>query len=476
MGIRTAQKTDKRLLELLRKAEKRPSLVDQAMVAAGERLSAALAALWRRIPVPVRAGGGVGAVLALVVAVETRLAVLGAAVGVLTAAAVPVGVWQARRRGFLAFLWRPGRSEGRKHPAATAAVKAWPDLTAQGPLKAMQGSSAEAWAVDDVSWSLRVELAPGRTADEVVALSGPLESALDVRRGSLRVLPDDRARRVTLRVIHKDLLAESQGWHEPAARSVLQPIQLGRFEDGEACELALMPAAGAGRSLSLAGQPGSGKSGLLNLIIASLAGCRDVALAGVDPQGVELAPWEPVFASGMLALDAESAEVVLQRVVRLMEARNNRMRIEHARVWAPSAKDPAVVLVCDEGSAIAQYMDLLEEIASRGRKLAVLVVFATQRPSSASLGDRGKEFLSRCQSRIALRLGDATDVDVSLGRGAAREGWAAHQVLRRRGEFLLKDDDHFSVRVARGPYIGDHEVEAWAKKCEPDRPRLEVTK
>ena len=37
---------------------------------------------------------------------------------------------------------------------------------------------------------------------------------------------------------------------------------------------------------------GSGKSGILNIIIANLAGCRDVELWGIDMKGgMELQPW-----------------------------------------------------------------------------------------------------------------------------------------------------------------------------------------
>lgn len=435
---------------------------------------------WKRLPLPVR-GGIVAGVLVLLTFGEGlgrwRVAI---ALALVTAVGVPVGCAVARHRGlpalppFLGFL-RAQKPRREQTGAAAAVVKLWPELTSPpSPLaRSLAGSTCEPWAKDTVSWSVRLTLARGRTADEVMNLSGPLESALDVRRGSLRVLPDERARRVTLRVIARDLLAEDQEWREPQARSVLQPIDLGRFEDAEPCQLHLMPAAGAGRNLAISGQPGSGKSGVLNLIVAALAGYRDCALAGIDPQGVELAAWEPVFEPGLLALDTESAEPVLRRVLAIMEARNRRLRQNRARVWTPTERGPALIVIVDEGSALASCMGLLEEIASRGRKLAVLLVFCTQRPSSAALGDRGKEMLSRCQSRIALRLADAVDVDIALGSGSAKEGWRADRVVTHRGALLLRDDDHFTVRVERGPYIRDRQVEAWAQKCAPNRPHVE---
>ncbi len=430
---------------------------------------------WERLPREVRAGIAAGMiVVALLGAYGGQWRAAGV-LGLLTTVVVAVAWLSARRFGFprLVGPQKPMRERG----GATVAVRQWPQLTEPpSPLsKALGGSTAEVWKKDAVSWTLRLELAPGRTVDEVQGLSGALESALDVRRGSLRVLPDERARRVGLRVISKDLLADPIKWSPPASRSITDPIRLGTFEDGDTCELRLLPAPGAGLNVALAGQPGSGKSGLLNALVAALARCEDVALAGVDPTGVELAPWEGCFADGLLALDAESAEDVLLRVAALIPARNRLLRQRGVRVWMPSREHPEVVLVVDEAAAVSKHMPLLDRIASQGRKDGIHIVAATQRPSAAALGDQGKEFLSKLQARIALRLSEAVDVDIALGRGAAREGWRSDLVCRRRGEFLIRSDVHLQPRVARGLLVTDSDVEAWAQQQASSRPRLVET-
>ena len=371
----------------------------------------------------------------------------------------------------------PGGKPSDESFPATAAAKRLNELMNEprSPLASLAGSHAEVTVKDAVSWSLRLELGAGKTADQVLALTGPLESAIDARPGSLRVLPsEERSRLVGLRVIARDQLAQPIRWTEPVGRTILDPIYLGRFEDGEDCTLRLLPAPGAALNVALAGQPGAGKSGLLNVLVAALAGCRDVVLGGIDPTGVELSAWESCFDRELLALEGgDEAEDVLVRVLAIMAQRNRLLRAKGVRVWTPSPEHPELVLIVDEAAAVAKHVPLLDKIASQGRKDGIHVVAATQRPSAAALGDAGKEFLSKLQCRVALRLSEAADCDVAMGRGAGREGWRSDLVCRRRGEFLIRSDTHLQPRVARGLLVTDQDVEGWARRCAEDRPRLE---
>lgn len=429
---------------------------------AGKKQSAgALAAAWERVPGLVRAGF-LAAVVVVIVGLGTGrwsvgVALLAAALGV----GIPLGGLLVRRR-----LRLPAH-EPATPGGATAAISRWPELTAPpSPLsKALAGSTAEVWRKDAVGWTLRVTLAPGRTADEVQALSAALESALDVRRGSLRVLPDERARRVAVKVVTKDLLSEPIRWAAPPGRSISDPVHLGVFEDGAPCELRLLPAPGGALNVALAGLPGSGKSSVLNVLIAALAACRDVVLAGVDPAGVEMGPWEGCFDPELLALDVADAETVLLRLLAKMAERNRLLRAKGVRVWTPSPEHPELVLFVDEAAALREHMGLLDKLASQGRKAGMHVVVATQRPSSEALGAAGKELLAKQQVKIALRLATRDDVDVAMGRGSATEGWRSDLVCRRRGEFLIRSDQHPQPRVARGLLVTDHDVETWAAQC-----------
>ncbi|MGH7868658.1 MAG: hypothetical protein ACREP9_13770, partial [Candidatus Dormibacteraceae bacterium] len=199
---------------------------------------------------------------------------------------------------------RQDGGRGERDPAEV--VASWLQFTAPGaPIaKALGGSKASIWKRDEVGWSLLLELSSGHTVSEVIAITANLESALKVRRGSLRIIPDELANRCYLRAVTKDLLKAVEKWPGPSSQSILQSIRLGTFEDGASALLLLVPEAGKGVSLLLAGQTGMGKSSLINIIVGSLANCRDVVLMGIDPQGTELGPWESVFEPGYLVLNS----------------------------------------------------------------------------------------------------------------------------------------------------------------------------
>lgn len=373
---------------------------------------------------------------------------------------------------------------GGKAPAARRGsdpaqiVAEWDTLTGgKSPIAgALSGSSARIHDRDDMGWTLRIELVAGHTADELVAIARNIESALRLRRGALRIQPDDLAHVAHLRAIERDVLSKPVRWAEPDTASVLDPIRLGTFEDGEAALVRLVPEAGRGVSLVLAGLPGAGKSGLLNIVLAALARCADAVLAGIDPQGSELGPWEDVFEPGLLALDAGAdAERVLDRLLAIMAARQQLLKARGIRYWTPSPEAPEVVLVVDEAADLARSMEALDEIVRKGRKLGVHVVMATQRPSAKALGEWGSEVISKCGGRICLRVSTVTEVNIALGPGAAGEGWRADQLLQRPGEFLVRsaDAEHQVVRRARGLLMTDEDVRQWAARCAPDRPRLD---
>ena len=78
------------------------------------------------------------------------------------------------------------------------------------------------------------------------------------------------------------------------------------------------------RNVLVGGIAGAGKSGILNIIIATLAACRDVALWGVDLKGgMELQPWAARF--DRLATTPEEATGLFRDAVASLnhQARDN---------------------------------------------------------------------------------------------------------------------------------------------------------
>jgi hypothetical protein len=72
---------------------------------------------------------------------------------------------------------------------------------------------------------------------------------------------------------------------------VTKLAEIGLTEDGRPVRVLLLR-----RNVLVGGIAGAGKSGILNIIIATLAACPDVVLWGIDLKGgMELQPWAACF-------------------------------------------------------------------------------------------------------------------------------------------------------------------------------------
>ncbi len=166
-------------------------------------------------------------------------------------------------------------------------IGAWPDIA--GPA-GLAGSRIVSVVADAWGWTARVILRKGTSAENAIAKIPAIESGLGVRRGSVRVFPDDsRADAFLLRVIDTDPHAADITWPGTQNTSIVQPAGLGLFEDGRKVLIWMLR-----RNILIGGTTGSGKSGIVNIILAVLAACRDVEIWGVDLKGgMELAPGLP---------------------------------------------------------------------------------------------------------------------------------------------------------------------------------------
>jgi S-DNA-T family DNA segregation ATPase FtsK/SpoIIIE len=108
-------------------------------------------------------------------------------------------------------------------------IQAWPDIAEQIGLT---GSRVLSAVVDVWGWRARMTLHAGQTVADVIAHVPAIESGLGTRPGAVRVEPDPaHAGRFVMRVLAEDPHAGAIPWRGPAARSVVDPIGLGVFED-----------------------------------------------------------------------------------------------------------------------------------------------------------------------------------------------------------------------------------------------------
>jgi hypothetical protein len=346
-------------------------------------------------------------------------------------------------------------------------LAAWPDISR---VIGLAGSQVMSAVVDLWGWRARLRLARGQTIDDVIGRIPAIESALGTFRGAVRVYPtrDDKANQCELRVLDTDPHAEAIPWPGPSVRSITEPIDLGPFEDADPCRVLFLR-----RHALFAGTTGAGKSGGLNVLMGSLAACADVVIWAIDlKKGMELKPWAPCI--DRLATTAEEATTLLADAVAILQARAEWLAATGQRVWEPSPKMPALVIIIDEYAELADEapdaMSETDTIARLGRAVAVTLVAATQRPTQKAMGQGAVR--SQMDTRICFRVRERRDVDLILGQGMLASGWHAH-TLNAPGKFLVSAPEHTTPRRARAYLVTDDDVARMAARYATNRPHLD---
>jgi S-DNA-T family DNA segregation ATPase FtsK/SpoIIIE len=267
-----------------------------------------------------------------------------------------------------------------------------------------------------------------------------------------------------MRVLHTDPHSRPVPWRAPDVCSIGQPIPLGVFEDASPATVLLLR-----RNTLVGGVVGSGKSGILNVILAVLAACDDVMIWGIDLKGgMELRPWTPSL--GRLATTPEQAITVLKEACTELERRATESSQTGARVWEPTKNRPALVIVIDEYAELPEAATVYtDSIARRGRAVAVNIVAATQRPTQKAMGHGAAR--SQMDVRISLRVRERRDVDLILGQGMYNAGWHAH-TLDAPGKFLISAPEHPNPKRARAYLITDADIADTARRHSADSPVL----
>jgi hypothetical protein len=346
-------------------------------------------------------------------------------------------------------------------------LAAWPDIAQPVGLA---GSRVLSAVVDVWGWRARFALARGQTIADVIAKLPGIESALGTHRGAVRVYPtpDDLANRFELRVLDRDPHADAVTWPGPSVTSITEPIDLGPFEDATPAKVLFLR-----RHALFGGVSGSGKSGLLNVLMGNLAACTDVVIWAIDlKRGMELAPWTPCIAR--LATTPAEARALLADANAILEARAGHLAATGQRVWEPSPEMPALVIIVDEYAELAEAAPEAtadtDSIARRGRAVAVTLVAATQRPTQKAMGQGAVR--SQMDIRICCRVRERKDVDLILGQGMLAAGWHAH-TLNAPGKFLISAPEHDTPRRARAYLITDEDVQGSASHYAGHRPTLD---
>jgi DNA segregation ATPase FtsK/SpoIIIE, S-DNA-T family len=241
--------------------------------------------------------------------------------------------------------------------------------------------------------------------------------------------------------------------------SIMDDFYLGKYATGEAVKLCF-----AYKNLLAGGEPGSGKSGLEQTILAQAALCVDTKLIGFDGKLVELMQWSDVF-DVFVGPDMRKALATLLWVQRLMDERYAKMSALKLRKHVPTQVDPFWVMSVDElayftsvaGTKVEQelFSALLRDIVARGRAAGIIVLAMTQRASWDIVPTALRDLFA---NRWVGRCSTPGSSDVALGAGWVDQGYNAMNLdpSKPGDSFLLAEGG--VPRRMRVAWMSDAEV------------------
>ena len=310
-----------------------------------------------------------------------------------------------------------------------------------------------------------------RSAEQIAVTMGAREV-----RVARRV---DDARVADVLVVRRDPLVELATmpwpWRDLATQTLWQPVPIGVDEAGNVVEIGLPE-----HNLLLGGEPGGGKSVALSQLVAAAALDPRSNLWLLDGKVVELAAWRSA-ADGSVGVSVDEAIDVLRDVQRRMDERYVQLLDEGLRKINPM-EHALHVVACDE---LAHYLtagdrnqtkaftEVLRDLVSRGRAAGVIVLAATQKPSSDVVPTSIRDLFGY---RWAFRCSSSQASDTILGQGWASQGfsaatidpglrgvgWLLHEggVPIRMRSFWLDDD---TIRDIGARATAVREQERWHK-------------
>lgn len=243
------------------------------------------------------------------------------------------------------------------------------------------------------------------------------------------------------------------------ALSIFQPVFLGMDEDGVAVEVELTY-----RNLLIGGEPGGGKSVLLNDIVGHAALCPDVQLVLIDGKQVELGMWREV-ADVFVGNDVNHALTVLRDLQAEMDARYDWLVGQGRRKIVRADGVRFLLVVVDELAFFSatvgtkktqeEFIVLVRDLVARGRAAGVVMVLATQRPSADIVPTSLRDI---CAYRCAFRCTTDASSDIILGTGWAKQGYNATDIPpESRGVgWLLAEGG--TPRRFKGAYLTDEHI------------------
>jgi S-DNA-T family DNA segregation ATPase FtsK/SpoIIIE len=222
------------------------------------------------------------------------------------------------------------------------------------------------------------------------------------------------------------------------------------------------------RNMLIGGEPGAGKSALLNAIVAHAALSLDCRLVLLDGKQVELGQWRRC-ADAFVGPDIRQALSLLLRLQQMMDNRYAYLLGCERRKVAPVDVFLPYLVACDEIAYFSattgdkkqreEFAALLRDLVARGRAVGIIVIAATQRPSSDIIPTSLRDLFAW---RFAGRCTTNSSSDIVLGQGWAQQGWSANTISPNNPGAGLLIAEGGSPQLVKIAYLDDRTCNAIA--------------
>ncbi|WP_112134479.1 hypothetical protein [Glycomyces dulcitolivorans] len=333
------------------------------------------------------------------------------------------------------------------------------------------------------------EIAPGGTTfRQALGLIEALEIALRAPfRGAVRLEQPKgyHVGRVRLTCSRRSILADVLPMPPAPAdpRSILDPLAVGRFEDGEVAAEVY-----AYQTTSSIGQRDAGKSGLQNVMIDNYASCADCLIWTVDfKEGSVARHWLTPFAKGhrptpVFDWVGFTPADVLAMVFELDRIAGIRARSRRGDKIRPTPDLPAIRLMIDEVADLLagaindpvkrKAVELLVKVVRKHRSEGLDIDIFSQRATMSFLGEHARDLLSQTTHKNILRVDSPTEVFNTLSIANAQLGGVDPSEFAEPGSLMTVRPG--SRRAARRTYyLPTEDIPARAAHYALFRPGLE---
>ena len=253
----------------------------------------------------------------------------------------------------------------------------------------------------------------------------------------------------------------------PAAPlSIWDPVHLGTDEMGRQVRVTL-----AERNMLIGGEPGSGKSVALQLVVAHGALSPDCELVLVDGKRVELGMWREC-AARFIGPSLDDAIDAMHWLQHLIDERTEWLLDHRKRKITPDMGFPVYLMPVDEVAYFSatvgtpaqqkEFNAANRDVIARGRAPGIIGIEATQRPSADIIPTSLRDLFGY---RWAFRCSTEASSDTILGHGWASKGYTAEDIdPQARGVSWLRAEDGLPRKV-KAAYLSDEQIIALADQA-----------